>query len=117
MPADPQQPGDRRERHLLRQPGHDVLEIARVRRPRPGPRHRLGPNPAIRAAQPAQLALDPAATGAQVKVAPALDAPVMDLQPPAGLPALGTHAPPTAQTDRHEHAPVGERDIHNAGAR
>jgi hypothetical protein len=50
VPADPEQPRDRRERHLLRQPGHDVLEVARVRRARPGPRHGLEPDPAVAAA-------------------------------------------------------------------
>jgi hypothetical protein len=35
----------------------------------------------VAAAQTAQLALDHAAVGAQVEVPPALDAPVMDLEP------------------------------------
>src|SRR4051794_13615698 len=60
VPADPQQPGDRRERHLLGQPRHDVFEVARVRRARPRPRDRLQPHAAGRASEPAQLALDPA---------------------------------------------------------
>src|SRR3954466_7565738 len=38
-----------------------------------------------RAAQPAQLALHDAATGAEVEVPPALDATVVDLQVAAGL--------------------------------
>ena len=37
VPAHPQQPGDRRERHLLRQPGHDVFEVAGVRAHPAGP--------------------------------------------------------------------------------
>jgi len=116
VPPDPEQAGDRRERHLLRQPRHDVLEVARVRRARPRPRHRLGPHAARRAAQAAQLALDPATAGAQVEMAPALDAPVVDLQLPAGLPAPGAHAPATAQPNRHEHTLAGERDVLHAGA-
>src|SRR4051794_37609201 len=94
VPPDPQQPGDRREGHLLRQPGHDIFEVARVRGAGPSPGHGLEADPARRAAQPAQLALDPAATAAEIEVTPALDAPVVDLQPPAGLP----HPP---QTRRH----------------
>src|SRR5918997_206698 len=87
VPADPQQPGDRGLGHLLRQPRHDVLKVAGMRAAGPGPRHGLGAHPASRATQPAQLTLDHAAVCAQVQVAPALDAPVMDLQMTAGLPA------------------------------
>ena len=53
-PADPQQSRDRRPRHLLRQPRHDVLEVARVMRARPRPRHRLHPDAAVSAPQPPQ---------------------------------------------------------------
>src|SRR5215217_5258058 len=55
VPADPQQAADRSARHLLGQPRDDVLEVARVRGARPGPRHRLHPHPAIAAVQQAQL--------------------------------------------------------------
>ena len=116
VPADPQQPRDRRERHLLRQPRDDVLEVARVRRARPGPRDGLQPHTARPASEAAQLALDPAATRSEIEMAPALDAPVMDLQLPAGLPALGADPSPAPQADRHDHALAGERDVHHAGA-
>jgi len=49
-------------------------------------------------------------------MAPALDAPVVDLQLPAGLAALGAHPAPAAQSDRHKHTLADERDIHHAGA-
>ena len=51
VPADPQHAGDRRLRHLLREPGHDILEVACVLGTRPCPRHRLQVNAAVRAAQ------------------------------------------------------------------
>ena len=79
VPADPQQPGDRRLGHLLRQPRHHVLEVAGVMRAGPSPRHRLQMHAAVRAAQPPQLALDHAPAGAEIQVPPALDAPVVDL--------------------------------------
>src|SRR5215217_5620615 len=66
---------------------HDVLEVARVCRTRPGPRHRLHANTAGPAAQQPQLALDHAAAGAEIEVAPALDAAVMDLELTTGLAA------------------------------
>ena len=87
VPADPQQPSDRRERHLLGQPRDHVFEVARVVRARARPRDRLQPHAAVAAAQPAQLALDDAAARAEVQVPPALDAPIVDLQVAAGLPA------------------------------
>src|SRR4051794_1864981 len=86
VPADPEQPGDRRAGHLLRQPRDDVLEVARVRAARSRPRHRLHPHPAGAAAQQPQLALDHAAAGAEIEVPPALDAPGVELAP-AGLTA------------------------------
>ena len=51
VPADPEQSGDRRERHLLRQPRDCVLEVARVLRARAGPRdgfHRFCPMKCVR---------------------------------------------------------------------
>ncbi len=41
VPGDPQQAGDRLLGHLLRQPRHHILEVARVARAGPGPGHRL----------------------------------------------------------------------------
>jgi hypothetical protein len=68
VPADPQQAGDRRLGHLLRQPRHDILQVARVLGARPRPRHRLQVHAAVAAAQPPQLALDHATVGAEVQM-------------------------------------------------
>ena len=111
VPADPQQSRDRRERHLLRQPRHHVLEVARVRRARPRPRHRLQAHAAVAAAQPPQLALDHAAVPREVEVPPALDAPVMDLELSARLAALCADAPASPQTDGHDHPRGGEANV------
>src|SRR5829696_2319393 len=110
VPADPEQAADRRARHLLRQPGDDVLEVARVRRAGPGPRDRLEPDAAHAAAQAPQLALDHAAVGAESQVAPALDASVVDLEPPAGLAAGRADASSAAQPHGHDHRVGGEYD-------
>jgi hypothetical protein len=85
------------ERHLLRQPRHDVFEVARVVRARPGPRDRLQPDATVLAAKAAQLALDDAAAGAEVQVPPALQSPVVDLELAAGLTARGADTPATPQ--------------------
>jgi hypothetical protein len=114
-PADAQQPRDRRLGHLLRQPRDDVLEVARVMRPRPRPRHRLQPDTAVAATQQPQLALDHAAAGAEIEVPPALDTATMDLQP-AGLTALGADAPAPPQAHGHDHPLRAERDVRHAGA-
>ena len=111
VPADPQQPGDRRLGHLLRQPRDDVFEVARVVRAGPRPRDRLELHAAVRAAQPAQLALDHAPARAEIQMAPALDAPVVDLQMPAGLPAARAHPPPAPQPDGHDHPLGAEADV------
>jgi hypothetical protein len=115
-PADPEQPRDRRERHLLRQPHDHVFEVARVSRVGPSPRHRLEPNAAVRAAQAPQLSLDEAPAGAQVKVSPALDPPVVDLQVPAGLAAPTTDPTPARERNCHDHTFARERDVFDAGA-
>ncbi len=83
----------------------------------PCPRHRLGSHDAaVRAPQPPQLALDDATAGAEVQVAPALDAAVMDLELPAGLPAGRADAPAAAQAHGHDHPLRAERDVRHAGA-
>src|SRR4051794_8117906 len=110
-PPDPEQPRDRREGHLLRQPRDGVFEVARVRRPGPSPRHRLQADPATAAAQPAQLALDDAASATQIKVTPTLDAPIVDLKLAAGLPALRANPPAPPQTNGHDHPLGAEADI------
>jgi hypothetical protein len=110
VPRDPEQPGDRRLGHLLGEEGDEVLEVARVGGARPGPRHRLEARPAAGATpQAAQLALDDAAARAEVEVAPALDAAVVDRKPP-DLAALRADAPAAARPDRHDHPLGGERD-------
>jgi hypothetical protein len=111
VPADPEQPRDRGLGHLLRQPRDDVLEVARVMGARPGPRHRLHAHCAGLTAQQPQLALDHAAVGAEVEVAPALDATVVNLELPAGLPAARADAQAPAQPDGHDHPLSTEADI------
>jgi hypothetical protein len=107
-----QQPRDRGLGHLLGQPRADVFEVARVARAGPRPRHRLGPDgAAVRAAQPAQLALDHAPVGAQIEVAPALAPAVVDLQLPARLAAERADASLAAQADRHHDPLSAERDV------
>jgi len=108
---DPQKPGDRGLGHLLRQPRDDVLEVARGRRPRARPWHRFKPHAAGPAAQPPQLGLDDATARAKVQMPPALDAAVVDLKPPAGLPAARAHPSPPPQPDR-DNDPLGaEADV------
>ena len=112
VPPDPQQPGDRRLGHLLRQPRHDVFEVAGVMGTRPGPRHRFGAHDAaVRAPEQPQLAFDHAARRAEIQVAPALDAVVMHGQARAGLPAARAHPAPAAQPHGHDHPLAGEADI------
>ena len=117
VPRDPHQPGDRLLGHLLRKPGHHVLEVARVVRLGPGPRHRLQVHAAVAAAQPAQLALDHAAAGAEIQMPPALDAPLMDLKLGAGLPAARAHPPTAPELHGHDHplAPEGDIDDRRPG--
>src|SRR4051812_49390217 len=109
-PADPQQPGDRREGHLLGQPRDGVLEVAGVTRARPRPWDGFEPDPAVAAPELAQLALDPAARRAEIEVPPALDAAPVDLQRPdlAARRAAPSAAP---QPDRHDDALRAEADV------
>jgi hypothetical protein len=117
VPRDPEQPGDRRLGHLLREERHEVLEVARVAGPGARPRHRLKPRPAAcRTPKAAQLALNPAAAGAEVEMPPALDAAVVDRQS-ADLAAARAHAPTSPQPDRDDHALARERDTDHRSAR
>src|SRR3954465_8047588 len=83
----------------------------------PGRAHGTGSqaNPTTAAAQPAQLALDDAASATQIKVTPTLDAPIVDLELAAGLPALRANppAPPPRppQTEEPDPPPGAEADI------
>src|ERR671910_1362571 len=111
VPADPEQAADRGTGHLLRQPRDHVLEVARVPRARARPRHRLHPHAAVAATQQPQLALDDAAARAEIKVSPAFDASIVDLQAPARLAAARAHPPTTSQPDRDDHPLGGEADV------
>ena len=102
--------------HLLGQKGDDVLKRAREPRAPPRPRDGLQTHAAVRAPDPAQLALDRAATGAVIEVAPAIDPAVVDLQRP-GLPTAATHPPPASEANRRDDPRAGERDIDDARAR
>jgi hypothetical protein len=77
----------------------------------PRPWHRLQTHSAHWAPEPAQLALDHAAVRAEVQVAPALDAPVVDLQVAAGLPAARADTSPAAQPDDDDDALAAKTDI------
>jgi hypothetical protein len=111
VPADSQQAGDRCLRHLLRQPGDDVLKVARVVRVGPGPRHRVVAHTTVGTAQPAQLTLDHAAAGAKVEMTPPLNAAIVDLELPTSLTALRADPPPAAQPNRHDHPLDAERHV------
>jgi hypothetical protein len=101
-PADPQQPGDLRLVHLLGKPGREIFKVAGVRSVRPRPRHRLKAQaPTARAAHAPQLALNDAATTANIEMAPAFDAPVVYLQP-APRAAARADRPPATQHDGYD---------------
>lgn len=86
---------------------HQILEVARVRGARPRPWDRLEPDPAVRAAQAPQLALDHAPRRAQVQMPPALETAVVDLQA-TGLPAPAADAPAAPKAHSHHDAILGE---------
>lgn len=111
VPTDPQQARDRGLGHLLRQPRHDILEVAGVVRVSPGPWHDLQANTAVRAAQTAQLALDHAAGATEIQVAPALAPMVVDLKMGAGLPAARAHPPTASEPHGHDHPLAGEAHV------
>lgn len=115
VPRDSEQAGDRGLGHLLRQPRHGVLEVTRVVRVVPGPRHGLQMHTAVAAAKPAQLALDHAPVGAEIQMPPALQPAVMDLEP-AGLTAAPAHSSAAPEPDGHDHPLGAEADIDNRRA-
>ncbi|MDQ6730099.1 MAG: hypothetical protein M3022_07335, partial [Actinomycetota bacterium] len=116
VPADPQQPGDRRLGHLLRQPRNHVFEVAGVLRRVPRPRDRLEMHATIRAAKAPQLTLDHAPVRAQVDVPPALGSPVVDLEP-AGLTAATADPSAAAQANGHDHPFAAEAHVDDGRAR
>jgi len=109
FPTDAHQPGDLRLVHLLRQPRREVVEVARVARPATRPLDMLGQIAAPLAVQPAQAALDHAPAAADIQMAPARDAVILDLQP-AGA-AARTQRLLAAQRDGHDHPLGAERHI------
>jgi hypothetical protein len=111
VPPDPQHAGDRGLGHLLRQPGDDVFEVARVVGVRARPRHCFQMHPAHAATQPPELALDHTPAGAEIEVPPTLDPPVVDLQMAAGLAALPAHPAPAPEPDGHDHPLDAEADV------
>jgi len=114
VPADSQQDRDRRLGHLLGTEGDQVLEVARVARPRPGPRHGLDAHPAVRAANAAQLVLDSAALAGEVEVAPTPKRAVVDAL--ADLPAARAHRPAATQRNPDGDSARAEEHIDDAGA-
>jgi len=104
LPGDPHQPRYLRLAHLLRQPRREILEIAGVARPAARPLHRLGQIAAVRAIQPSQLALDHAPHAAEIEMAPALDAMILDRQ--AAGSTTRTEPLLAAQRERHDHRPL-----------
>ena len=79
LPGAAQQSGERGLVHPLRQPGHDVFEVAGEPRPRPGPGHLLGDHPcAASTHQPADLAAQEHLARAQVQAPPAPPRAVVD---------------------------------------
>ena len=116
VPADPQQPGDRRLRHLLREPRNGVLEVAGVAGARPRPRDRLELCAAVQTPHPAQLALDHTARRAEVEMAPSLAPAVVVVHAPPRLPATRTDPSTATQADRHDHPLAAEAHIDDRGA-
>jgi hypothetical protein len=78
LPSDPHQPRDLRLAHLLRQPGGEILEVARIPRSTAGPLDMLGQIAAARAVQAAEPALDYAPQAAHIEMPPALDTVILD---------------------------------------
>jgi len=66
--------------HLLRQPGGEVVEVARIAHAAARPLHVLGQIAAAWAVQASESALDHAPQAAHVEMAPALGPAILDLQ-------------------------------------
>jgi hypothetical protein len=109
VPRDPQEARDRLLGHLLRQPRDHVLEVTRVARAAPGPRHGLKARAAVWAPEAAQLALDQTARAAEIEMAPALCAPAVDGA--AELAATRAHPSAPPQTHGDDHPLGGEAHV------
>ena len=71
LPGDPQEPGQAGLVHPLRQPGHDVVEVAGEPGPGSGPGHILDPHLlTARAPDPGQLGTQPDLGDTEVEVSP-----------------------------------------------
>ena len=88
-------------------------KVTRVAHAAARPLDRLGQITAARAVQPAQPTFDHAPHAAEIEMAPALDAMILDLQT-AGS-AARADRPPATQTDRHDHGPLAELHIPHPG--
>ena len=108
-PPDPHQLGQRRLGHLLRQERDDVLEVARVRRPGPRPRHLLVHIAAARAVHASEHALDLAPQPPEIEMPPTLRPVLLDRQP--ARPAARADRPLAPQGDGHDHCLTAERDV------
>ena len=115
LPADSHQPGDLRLVHLLRQPGDQVVEVARVARAAARPLHVLGQIAAARAVQPSEPAFDHAPHAAHVEMAPALGPVILDLQ--AARAAARAERLLAAQRDGHDHRLRAELHVPDPRAR
>jgi hypothetical protein len=109
-PADPHQLGDRRLGHLLRKERHNILEVARVRRARPRPWHRLVDIAAARAVQPSQQALDVAAASGEIELPPALVAVLLDRKA-ASSTTRADRPLVRPQSDGHDHPLSAKRTV------
>ncbi len=111
--ADQQQLGDRRLVRPLGQPGHHVLEVARMPGVGSGPAELLGAHPlTARAVDANDFGLQEAPMGSEIEVAPAAHRAVVDR---SGLPPARTAVPGPPAPDA-DHDPFGGKgDQHHGG--